>query len=115
MKKIIGVIATAAVITFAGAAHAELMDSTFGNTVTVAAPDGTVVVSYQFNADHTFSMTTAEGTGAGTWTLDGYTLCSTIGDGEANCTEIEDHEVGDSWEDTDFDGNTMTISIVAGH
>ncbi len=114
MKKIIGAFVTVAALTIAGAAHADLMDSTFGNTVTVAGADGTIVVSYHFSSDHTFSMTTAEGTASGTWSLDGNNLCSTLGE-ETNCTEIEDHEVGDSWEDTDFDGNTMTISIVAGH
>ena len=113
MNKTIGALITAAAITFAGAAHAELMDTTFGNTVTVAGADGAIAVSYHFNADHTFSMTTAQGTAEGTWSLDGTNLCSTISGGEPSCTEIEDHDVGDSWDVTDENG-TMTISIVEG-
>jgi len=114
MKKLIGTIVTAAAITLGGVAHAELMDSTFGNSVTIATADGTVVQTYHFNADHTFSLTTAEGSMNGTWSLDGTNLCTTVGEA-SGCTPIEDHEVGDVWEGPDADGNTMTISIVAGH
>lgn len=115
MKKILGVLIAASALVFGGSAMAEeLMDSTYGNTITVAAPDGTVVVSYFFNEDGTFSMSGADGTEAdGTWALDGTNLCVVIGE-QTSCSEIEDHNVGDSWDETDEEGNTMTISIVEG-
>jgi hypothetical protein len=115
MKKILGVIIAVSTLAFSGAAFAEeLMDSTFGNTVTIAAADGTVVVSYHFNDDGTFAMTSADGlTTNGTWALDGTNLCVTVGE-ENSCSEIEDRNVGDSWDETDENGNTMTISIVEG-
>ena len=115
MKKILGVIIAVSTLAFSGVAFAEeLMESTFGNTVTVAIEDGTVVVSYHFNSDGTFAMAQADGSTAdGTWALDGTNLCVTIGE-ETSCSEIEDHNVGDSWDETDENGNTMTISIVEG-
>lgn len=115
MKKILGVLIAVSTLVFGGAAFAEeLMESTFGNTVTVAGPDGTVLVSYHFNDDGTFSMAQADGaTADGTWSLDGTTLCVVVGD-QTSCSEIEDRDVGDSWTETDEQGNEMTISIVEG-
>ena len=115
MKKFLGAAVLAAATTFAGAALAnDTLEATFGNTVTVAIADGTVVVSYHFNDDGTFAMTGADGSAAdGTWALDGTNLCVTVGEG-SSCSEIEDHSVGDSWDETDENGDTMTISIVEG-
>ncbi len=115
MKKLIGMLAAVSTLAFGSAALAnDLMQDTYGNTVTVADVEGNVVVSYYFNEDGTFSVTGMDGTTAeGTWTLEGTTLCSVIV-GQTNCTEIEDRDVGDSWVETDDDGNTATISIVAG-
>ena len=116
MKNLIGALVTALALAFSGMAHAdELMESTFGNTVAVADADGAILVSYHFAANNTFHLVNADGTDAtGSWILDGNNLCLTQGE-ETNCTEIEDRQVGDSWEVTDDDGNTMTISIVEGH
>lgn len=115
MRKLMGVLIAAMVFAFGAPAMAEeLMDSTYGNTVTVADTDGNVMVSYLFNEDGTFSMAAADGSAAdGTWTVDGTTLCVTLGE-ETNCSEIQDRDVGDSWEDTDEEGNTVVISIVEG-
>ncbi len=115
MKKIIGALVTVFALAFSGMAYADtFMDSTFGNTVTVSIADGTVVASYQFDADGAFAVTGADGSNTtGTWALDGSNLCLTIGEG-TNCNEIEDRNVGDSWDVTDADGSVMTITIVAG-
>jgi len=111
MKKILGTLAAIAVLAIGAPAYAELMDSTFGNTVTVSMGDNTM--SYYFNEDGTFSAASSDGaTAEGTWTLDGTTLCVMVGD-QTSCNEIEDHEVGDSWEESDEQG-TVTISIVEG-
>lgn len=102
---------------FAGAALAQdAMDATYGNTVTVANSEGTLLASYFFEADGTFTLTTADGASApGTWeTNDAGELCMTMGD-STGCNPLDgSRTVGDSWEDTDADGNTLTITIVAG-
>ncbi len=113
MKKTLTVIALAASFAFAGAAQAALMDSTFGNTVTVSS-GGQTVVTYHFNADGTVSMTMGDGTqDDSTWTLEGNTLCIATAEGP-DCNEIEDRDVGETWTETDGDGNTMTITITEG-
>ena len=115
MKKILSVLAAASVLTFGGAALAEnLMDDTFGNTVTIADGEGNVFISYFFNEDGTFSMAGADGSSIeGTWTLDGDTLCYAASEQE-ECVEIDDRAVGESWTETQEDGSSITISIVEG-
>jgi len=115
MKKILSVLAAASVLTFGGAAYADnLMDDTFGNTVTIADAEGNVLVSYFFNEDGTFSMAGADGSSVeGTWTLDGDNMCFTAGEQES-CQEIDDRAVGESWTETQEDGSSITISIVEG-
>ncbi len=113
MKKVIGAIVFAAVFSFSNAAHADLMESAYGNTVNIIY-NGTVVVSYFFNEDGTVSLLGMDGSTAdGHWTLDGTNLCVTVED-ERSCNEIAPREVGDIWDETDENGNAYTVSVVAG-
>lgn len=117
MRLFIAACFATALTVFAGAALAQdAMDVTYGNTVTVSDAEGTLLASYFFESDGTFAMTTAAGdSAAGTWaTNDAGELCMTMGE-DTGCNPLDgNRSVGDSWEDTDADGNTLTIAIVAG-
>jgi len=114
MKKIIGAVATAALLSVSTIAHAGIMDAAFGNTVTVSTADGTVVQSYFFDENGDFSLTGADGTTAsGTWTADDNQVCVTVGE-EESCNPVDGLEVGGSWEVTSDDDMVLTISVVEG-
>jgi len=109
--------ATAVYLTVLGAGLAattawaqSLMDPAFENTVQIEASDGTVTNIY-FDPDGTYTTSDNQ---SGTWTLENSTLCTQTGENEPNCSEIEEHSVGDSWSETDPEGNPVTITIVAG-
>jgi len=117
MNKLLGVAALAATTAIAGAAFAnDTLDATFGNTVTVATEDGTVIASYFMNEGNTFEMETAEGRIGGMWnTNDAGQVCLTPTGGEESCSDLTPGMgVGDTWTmDTD-DGAALTISIIEG-
>ena len=102
-----------ATATLAAPAFADTMSATYGNTVSVTTADGSVV-NYYMNEDGSFSMAAGDTTVDGTWRLDGDDICLTVG-GEETCSPLDNsRSVGDTWEATDADGNTITLSIVAG-
>ncbi len=117
MRTVLAAILATGLTMFAGAALAQdAMDVTYGNTVTVTDVEGTLLASYFFESDGTFTLTTASGDSApGTWAVnDADELCMTMGE-ETGCNPLDGNRaVGDSWDDTDEDGNTITVSIVAG-
>lgn len=114
MKKIIGALITATAISFAGAAHAGFVDASFGNTVTVALEDGTVLQQYFLDEDGTITISETGGeTMSGTWEVNDEEICVTVGE-QVSCNPTPDVAVGESWDVTTDDGNVLTISIVAG-
>ena len=91
MKKILSAAALGAAMTIAGAALAnDTLEATFGNTVSGALADGTVVVSYHMRSDNTFSITSAEGTVDGTWRTEADQVCLTVAGGEEGCSALVD-------------------------
>ncbi len=118
MNKMLGAAVFAAATAIAGSAYAnETLNATFGNTVTVATADGTVVASYYMSEGNTFEMETAEGRVGGSWRVDEATnqVCLTPTGGEESCSDLQDGlGVGDSWTVSADDGSTLTVTIVAG-
>ncbi len=113
MKHVIGTAVLAAGIAFAAPAFADTMSATYGNTVTVTNAEG-AVINYYMNEDGSFSMSAGETMAEGTWRIDGDNICLTVG-GEETCSPLDNsRSVGDTWEAQDADGNTITLSIVAG-
>ncbi len=114
MKKLItGVVFGAAL--FAGAAFADTIAASFGNTLTTTGADG-VTVRWMFNADNTYAMALPDGTTvAGTWARNGGDLCVTpAGGGQAQCAPIiEGHGVGDTWT-LETPTGPVTVAIIAG-
>ncbi len=116
MRTLFVAILSAGLALFSGAALAQgAMDVTFGNTVSVTDASGTLLASYHFDADGAFTLVGADGTStAGTWTEVDGEVCMTMGE-STGCNPTDgSRAVGDSWEDTDTEGNTITITIVAG-
>ena len=93
-----------------GAADNVLMETRFENTVRIEASDGTLTHIY-FNADGTYTTSKKE---KGTWTVTGSTLCTQTKDREPVCNDIAERRVGETWSEADPEGNTITISIIAG-
>lgn len=117
MKKIIGAAALATTTIFAGAALAnDTLDASFGNSVVVAAEDGTVLATYYMHEGNTYEMATAEGTIGGSWHLtDEGQICLTPTGGEEACSDLVDGMgVGDTWEGEGADGSAITLTIVEG-
>lgn len=74
----------AAVALAAPALAADVMAAFYGNTAEVSFESG-VTVSWYFDEGGAFSS--ADGA-SGSWTIDGETLCVTVGDADAQCTTI---------------------------
>jgi hypothetical protein len=121
MKRIL--LAAAALALSVGAAQADPFATAYGNTVTNTGPDGKKTVIY-VNADKTWEQHRSDGTvmkGTYTWQDDTH-ACFTLVDPApkdpskaTNCDEIKgDHKVGDTWTETDPQGQTYTMSITAG-
>jgi len=115
VKKVLGIIITSAALVIGCVAMAAPMDATFGNTVNVAAPDGTIVLSYRYYDNGTVGVTSSEGSVTGTWVLTGTDLCLTVMEQESCFDVSEERGVGDSWTTTDEDGVEYTITIDEGH
>jgi len=96
-------------------AFAETMDATFGNTVTVTQPDGTVD-SYFFEPDGSFRERSHDGQDVtGRWMRSGDNVCLTIAghDGE-DCAPVPlDKKLNDSWL-LESGGGSATVTLVPG-
>jgi uncharacterized lipoprotein NlpE involved in copper resistance len=113
MKKFIAALAFG--LAFAGAAHAQSIDTAFGNTVVVTLSNG-AAIRYHFNADNTFTMIAPDGASqAGTWAINGDQLCLTSEAMGQSCSTLEgEHAVGDTWSATGADGSPVTITLRPG-
>lgn len=113
LKNFLAAFAVAALI--ATPALAGELDSAFGNTVRVTLGNG-AVVQYHYDADNTYTMIAPDGSQVhGAWALRGGQLCSTPTGGAESCVPVQaGRNVGDTWTQTDTDGATVTIAIVAG-
>jgi hypothetical protein len=114
MKKLAAALALGVTLA-AGAAFADTMENSYGNTIVVTYAND-AQARYQFNADGTFSATTPDGqTVVGTFTVDGDQLCLTPQGGEQGCTAVTPGKnVGDTWTQTGTDGSTITVTLQAG-
>ncbi len=100
----------------AAPAFAETMDATFGNTVTVALPDG-AVDRYFFEPDGSFVERSHDGqTYTGRWVRRGGQVCLSLADrADEDCAPFPlDKRVGDSWAMEKSGGASLAISIVRG-
>jgi hypothetical protein len=114
MKKVMAALAAGAVL-MAGAAFADTMSASFGNTMTTTGADG-VTVRWMFNADNTYTMALPDGTSlAGTWARNGAELCVTPnGGGDVVCAPVvEGKAVGDTWTVQTAAG-PVTVALTAG-
>lgn len=96
-------------------ALADTIDNSVGNTVVVRATDG-ATIQVRVRADGTLLQTLPDGTVQNaTWRRNGDQFCQTPSSGEEVCRSIAaGKNVGDSWTETDANGATITVSIVAG-
>ncbi|MEQ1708967.1 MAG: hypothetical protein ABL864_11630 [Terricaulis sp.] len=99
----------------AGAAFADTMQNTFGNTVIVTYANG-AVARYQFNADGGFSATTPDGTAVtGIWNLTNGELCLLPQGASLVCTPYAgDKSVGETWTQNGSDGSPISVTLQAG-
>ncbi|MFZ4122054.1 MAG: hypothetical protein ACOYKM_10370 [Caulobacterales bacterium] len=115
MKKILAAVLAGAAL-FGAVAAADTITNSFGNTLTTTGPDG-ATVRWHFNADGSYAMALPNGASAtGTWTQSAERLCVTPSDGSAQqCAPVVSGKgVGDTWTLQNDDGQTITVSIIAG-
>jgi hypothetical protein len=114
MKRLIAACMLGAVLS-AGAAFADTMDSSYGNTIQVTTGSG-AVVRYFFEPDGSFTAVTQDNQQmAGRWELADGQICLLAPSGQRNCAEfVPGKNVGDTWEQTGTDGSTISVSLVAG-
>jgi hypothetical protein len=97
----------------AGPAAAGLVDTFFGNTVTVTTANG-ATMRYHFEPDHTYALITPDGaTVLGVWE-EGDGLCLTPSGGERTCFPAAPRNVGDTWQGVGPDGVAVTLTLTAG-
>jgi hypothetical protein len=115
MKRLIAALAASAAL-MSGAAFADTMENTYGNTIVVRYASG-AEARYHFNADGTFTGVAPGGsTMAGTYTVEGERLCLIPPSGQApSCTTIvTDKNVGDTWTQAGADGAEITVTLQEG-
>lgn len=110
---------------FAGAALADTMAETYGNTV-LSTNDKNETTKIWFKADGTYSFETAKGEkGTGKWAIKAGKYCSTpdlpatapkdTPAPKEACIDYQDkHKAGDKWTQKDADGKTITVEIKKG-
>lgn len=123
MKRILlgSAIALLATPVFAGT-----MDSTFGNTTTVTNTKTNGVLTMHFEPDNTYTATGTSADGqpvevSGTWKIEDDKICTQPNapeGGEAPAETCADHidgkNPGDTWEITDNNGDTLSVTITEG-
>ena len=112
MKKWIAGIAAAAALAM-GSASAGTIENSFGNTLRVTQPNGSVV-NYHFEANGTFMAHAGEQMISGAWRNDGENVCLTPQGQPEACYPAGNYGVGDSWELDGGDGTAATLTIVQG-
>lgn len=115
MKKFVAALAVGAAL-FTGAAFADTMENTYGNTIVVTYANGGQALFF-FNADGTFTGTAPGGSQmAGTYTVQGDQLCLISPNGQApQCTALQaEKNVGDTWQQTAADGSQISVELRAG-
>lgn len=81
-----------------------------GNTFTVLEAGETIVL--KFNEDGTYTRNDVPGT----WEINEAQICMTAdGGSESHCEPLEEgHQAGDTWDQVNADGVTVTLSITEG-
>jgi len=110
---------------FAGAALADTMAETYGNTV-LSTNDKNETTKLWFKADGSYTLESAKGEkGSGKWAIKEGKYCSTA-DLAANapketpapkesCVEYQaNHKIGDKWTQKDADDKQITVEIKKG-
>lgn len=118
-------LAAFAACALAGAAFADTMSETYGNTV-ISTNDKGETTKLWFKADGTYTYVTAKGDkGSGKWAIKDGKYCGTP-DLPANapagtpapkesCQPYEaNHKAGDKWSQKDAEGKTFNIEIKKG-
>jgi hypothetical protein len=110
---------------FAGAALADTMSETYGNTVLTTNDKGETTKVW-FKADNTYAFEDAKGVkGSGKWSTKNGKYCSTanlasdapagtVAPKEACIAYEANHKVGDNWSQKDADGKTFKVEIKKG-
>ncbi len=91
----------------------DVMATRFGNTTISKDAAGNTSKLY-YKADGTFTAKQGDVSGAGTWKVDGGTVCLTFTQAIPNvpnptCVPVAAHKVGDTWT-----AGPYTVSLVAG-
>lgn len=106
----------------AAAAGDDPMAGTYGNTVVITNAKGEVS-KFRFAPDQTFTYESARGDRrTGTWVLKDGLLCVTTHHRpedptpeKESCSEFKgEHQAGDTWQQTNPRGDSVTVTIVAG-
>lgn len=114
MKKFAAMLAFGVALS-AGAAFADTIENGYGNTFVVTLGNGQSA-RYHFDADGTFHATGPDGSAqTGRYEQANGQLCF-LGEGDARqCAPlVSGKNVGDTWQQTDANGNPITVTIEAG-
>ncbi len=112
MRKIRYLVLPVAVIALSLPAYSDnLATSLLGNTLTIVEASGEEVI-VAFNEDGTYVRNGA----SGTWEVKGDQICMAAeGGGEEFCDILEPgHEPGETWEQANAAGETVTMSLTEG-
>jgi len=113
MKKLAAIAAFAAAFV-AGPALADTIENGYENTFAVTL--GSETVRYHFNADGTFGAIAPDGSVQhGRYEAANGQICF-LGEGDARACAplVSGKNVGDTWQQTDTNGNQITVTIEAG-
>jgi hypothetical protein len=114
------ILAATALLLSAAAAQADPFATMYGNTVTITDASGKSMA--YVNQDMTWEQHMSDGKvmkGTYAW-KDDHTACFTMTDpapkpdAAPNCTKIDDHKVGDTWDEKDSKGQTTSYALTAG-
>jgi hypothetical protein len=113
MKKAAALVVIAALFA-ATPVFADTIENGYGNTFVVTAGDA--VVRYHFNADGTFAATAPDGAvQSGRYEIANSQICFLGANDARSCAPlVSGKNVGDTWEQLDANGNTISVTLEAG-
>lgn len=101
---------------YAAPALADTIENSYGNTITVTGPDGSVA-RYYFEPDGTFSAVQGGNAFHGAWEIRGDQICLKAPEvqAEEDCSPYPaDKNVGDAWSEDAGGGATVSFTITRG-
>jgi hypothetical protein len=114
MRRLIAACTFGAALMF-GAASADTIANSVGNTLTVTTSDG-AVLRYHFESNGTYALIMPDQTRVtGAWVINGNQVCLTPQGQTQQCYAYDgSKKVGDTWTMTTPEGGTLTLGITQG-